>query len=193
VKRVTVAVLVNDKRLPPTGPKDTIPHYQTRTPEELSRIEMLVRSALGVDSTRGDAVSVVSLPFDQPKVAVAPVPAVDMATRVQQYQRPAVTGVALLLAFSLAMFTMRSLKSSRGAGSFALPGAIAMSSANMLPAGEPVTNAPVTAVPAPRAIPAAPKFVFPTANTEIRDKVVSTVSQNPDSAARLVKSWIKDG
>jgi flagellar biosynthesis/type III secretory pathway M-ring protein FliF/YscJ len=35
--------------------------------------------------------------------------------------------------------------------------------------------------------------VFPEANTEIRDKVVSTVSHNPDSAARLVKSWIKDG
>ena len=51
----------------------------------------------------------------------------------------------------------------------------------------------VAVVPAPRAIPAAPKFVFPEANTEIRDKVVSTVAQNPDSAARLVKSWIKDG
>ncbi len=57
VKRVTVAVLVNDKRLPASGATDTIPRYQPRTPEELSRIEMLVRSALGVDSTRGDAVS----------------------------------------------------------------------------------------------------------------------------------------
>ena len=56
---------------------------------------MLVRSALGVDSTRGDAVSVVSLPFDQPRIKVAPPPPVDFATRVEQYQRPAVTGVAL--------------------------------------------------------------------------------------------------
>jgi flagellar M-ring protein FliF len=192
VKRVTVAVLVNDKRLPPASAKDTVPHYQTRTPEELARIEMLVRSALGVDSTRGDAVSVVSLPFDQPQITVAPVPPVDFTTRIEQYQRPVVTGVALLLAFTLAMFTMRSLKS-RGASSLALPGAIAMSSANMLPAGTPAASTPMTVVPAPRTIPAAPKFVFPEANTEIRDKVVSTVSQNPDSAARLVKSWIKDG
>jgi flagellar M-ring protein FliF len=178
VKRVTVAVLVNDKRVPSSGPKDTIPRFQTRTPEELARIEMLVRSALGVDSTRGDAVSVVSLPFDQPKITVAPLPPVDFGTRVEQYQRPIVTGVAILLAFALAMFTMSSLKS-RGASSLAFPGALAMSSAHILPA--------------PRAIPASPKFVFPQANTEIRDKVVSTVSANPDSAARLVKSWIKDG
>jgi flagellar M-ring protein FliF len=192
VKRVTVAVLVNDKRMPPANAKDTVTHFQTRTPEELARIEMLVRSALGVDSTRGDAVSVVSLPFDQPTITVAPLPAIDMASRVEQFQRPIVTGVAIMLAFVLAIFTMRSLKT-RSASSLALPGAIAMSSANMLPAGAPVSSAQMTVVPAPRAIPAPPKFVFPEANTEIRDKVVSTVSTNPDSAARLVKSWIKDG
>ena len=92
----------------------------------------------------------------------------------------------------MALVTMRSLKSRTGT-SLALPGAIAMSSANMLPAGAPVQASAMSVVPAPRAIPAAPKFVFPEANTEIRDKVVSTVSQNPDSAARLVKSWIKEG
>jgi hypothetical protein len=92
----------------------------------------------------------------------------------------------------LALFTMRTLKS-RGPSGFALPGALAVSGANMLPAGPPVPAPAMTVVPAPRAIPATPKFVFPEANTEIRDKVVSTVSHNPDSAARLVKSWIKDG
>lgn len=194
VKRVTVAVLVNDKRLPASGPGDTIPRFQPRTPEELSRIEMLVRSAIGVDSTRGDAVSVVSIPFDNvPKVTVAPVPPVSLATRVEEYQRPAVTGVALLLAFVLALFTMRALKT-RGGSTLALPSAIAMGGANMLPAGPPVPAPQTAVVPAPRVIPASPpKFVFPEANTEIRDKVVSTVSHNPDSAARLVKSWIKDG
>ena len=193
VKRVTVAVLVNDKRLPPASATDSVPRYQARTAEELSRIEMLVRSALGVDSTRGDAVSVVSLPFDQPRIKVAPLPPVDFATRVEQYQRPAVTGVALLLAFVLAMFAMRALKSSHGEAGLALSGSLAMSGANMLPAGAQAANPAIAVVPAPRAISAAPKFVIPQANTEIRDKVVSTVAQNPDSAARLVKSWIKDG
>jgi len=91
VKRVTVAVLVNDKRLPSSGAGDTIPHFQTRTPEELSRIEMLVRSALGVDSTRGDAVSVVSVPFDTPKItaAAAVTAPMDIATRIEVYQRRA--------------------------------------------------------------------------------------------------------
>ena len=75
----------------------------------------------------------------------------------------------------------------------ALPGALAVSGAHMLTAGAGAPAQSMSVVPAPRVIPASPKFVFPEANTEIRDKVVSTVSQNPDSAARLVKSWIKDG
>ena len=58
-----VCVLVADAPIPSTGPTDTVPRYTPRSPEELARLETLVRSALGADSARGDAVSVVSLPM----------------------------------------------------------------------------------------------------------------------------------
>jgi flagellar biosynthesis/type III secretory pathway M-ring protein FliF/YscJ len=39
---------------------------------------------------------------------------------------------------------------------------------------------------------ASPRYMFREADTEIRDKVVSTVVDHPEAAARLVKAWLKD-
>ncbi len=184
LKRLTVAVLVNDRRLPSTGPKDSIPKWQPRTAAELQRIELLVRSAVGVDSVRGDVVNVAAQQFETPKAVFEPIPEVDLGTRVQQLQRPVLTGVGLLLAFVLAMGAMRTLKT-RGP---------------MMAGGQPqlaMAGVPV-ALPAPvqqhaqlRA-PQPSRFEFPEADTELRDKVVATVSKDPDSAARLIKTWMKE-
>ncbi|MFI5309602.1 MAG: flagellar basal-body MS-ring/collar protein FliF [Gemmatimonadales bacterium] len=187
IRRLTVAVLVNDRLLPRANPKDTMPHYEARTAEELSRIEKLVRGAVGVDTVRGDAVSVVSLPFETPKVTVAPEVKPDLGARVQQYQRPVFTGVGLIFAFILAVLALRPLRA-RGAQAPRMlePALVA---AGRAPAVLPAASAQVAAL----SVPAASKFVMPQANTEIRDRVVGTVSQNPESAARLVKNWIKEG
>jgi flagellar biosynthesis/type III secretory pathway M-ring protein FliF/YscJ len=58
------------------------------------------------------------------------------------------------------------------------------------PSGGSSATATQAAIPAP---PPRPPIQFPTANTEVRDKVAASVDQNPDVAARLVKSWLKDG
>ena len=60
VKRLTVAVLVAD---PAPALRAARSRPAPRTPAELHQIETLVRSAVGADSTRGDVVSVVSVPF----------------------------------------------------------------------------------------------------------------------------------
>ena len=110
IRRLTVAVLVADAPVPSTGPTDTIPRYTPRSPEELARLETLVRSALGADSTRGDAVSVVSLPMpvQRAKPSVPPVPT--FAEKMQPFERPALTVVGLLLAFGMGMMALRSLR-----------------------------------------------------------------------------------
>ncbi|MBX9928781.1 MAG: flagellar M-ring protein FliF, partial [Gemmatimonadaceae bacterium] len=100
LKRISVAVLVNDRRLPARSATDSIPQFAARTPDEIARIETLVRGAVGADSARGDNVSVVSVPFEVAKV-LPPEPEVPptVAERVHQYQRPVLTGVGLVLAF----------------------------------------------------------------------------------------------
>ena len=141
----------------------------------------MVRSAVGADSTRGDQVSVVSVPF-APAIVVAPeVPKTDLVRVVQTAQRPllGVLGLAMII-----VVVLLSLKSLKPAG--ASTGAIAGSQQMMaLPAGSngvvPQAIAPATLIP----------VVLPT-NT-MRDKVNSTIEQQPDVAARVVRAWLKEG
>ncbi len=60
VKRLSVAVLVDGIYTPNSEGELT---YEPRAPEELERIAVLVRSAVGFDKSRGDAVEVVNLRF----------------------------------------------------------------------------------------------------------------------------------
>jgi flagellar M-ring protein FliF len=62
VKRLSVAVVVDEKRVP----KGDTAVYQPRSAAELTQIETLVRNAVGADPARGDLVSVVSMRFSQP-------------------------------------------------------------------------------------------------------------------------------
>lgn len=180
IKRLTVAVLVNESRVPSEGPADSVPRFQPRPAAELAMIESLVRSAVGLDSTRGDAVSVVSLPFETPKVAVAEAPPKPtLISQVQAYQRPVLTSVGLVFAFVLAVMALGSLR--RGASQVAAALPAAGLSAGALSAG----------VAQPVLARQASKLNLRPADTEVRDRVVETVQQNPEAAARLMKTWIK--
>src|SRR5690606_24011166 len=94
VERLTVAVLVNDRKV--EGPDGV--RMEPRTPEELARLEALVRNAVGIDESRGDAISVVNVPFEGGE-PVLPAPEGGLLVTVQQYHRQLLTLVALALAF----------------------------------------------------------------------------------------------
>jgi flagellar M-ring protein FliF len=61
LRRMTVAVVVNYKRIIGKDGKVTIKAY---TPEEMAKINDLVKQAMGYNQDRGDAVSVANSPFD---------------------------------------------------------------------------------------------------------------------------------
>lgn len=191
VRRLTVAVLVNDKM---TGKGDSAT-FTPRAPQELSRIESLVRTAVGFDSLRGDQLSVVSVPFTLP----APPPAVTEAPptlvqRVQQNQSLIMNGLALVLAFTIGFMALKSVRQSTAAGR-ALPASSPGTSLATVPPSYP------SAMPAPvthqvHDAPAAPKMVpelaAMQANAETRSRVTATVEQQPDVASRLAKAWMKE-
>jgi flagellar M-ring protein FliF len=176
LRRLSVAVLVNEIN---TGTAEK-PKYTPRSPEELTRIETLVRTAVGFDSARGDVVSVVSVPFTLPApVAPEPVVKTNVLTKVREYEKPALNVLALALAFAIALMALKSLR------------------APMAAAGEQTTQQPVLAAAAaggapggdmPRAIP---ERALP-ASTATRDRVVASVEGQPEVAARLLKSWMKE-
>lgn len=110
IERLTVAVLIDQKAIEKVaGPGASLA-------QELPRYEQIVRDAIGMDSTRGDRITVNALPFE-PLVLVA-----DSGTSegggteqvlvvVERFSRPVVGLVGILAAFLLAL---KALKPARG-------------------------------------------------------------------------------
>ena len=173
LKRVTVAVLVAEKRDSVPGAK--APTRVPRTPAEVRQIESLVRTAVGLDSARGDVVTVVSMPFDAPATSMDAAPKRDLLQVVQMVQRPALGILAILLAFIVALLTLKALK---GGTNPALDAERPMT----LPRGEPVSDTAYIPMPG---------HVVPIAN-QLRERISASVEQQPEVAARMVRAWMKE-
>jgi flagellar M-ring protein FliF len=135
----------------------------------------MVRSAVGADSTRGDVVSVVSVPFAPVIVAAIEKPKTDIVNIMQTAQRPLLGVLGLVLIIVVALISLKSLKSA-GAAAGANP-TIALKRADG--STSPALNG------------GAPMPVMMPTNT-MRDRVSSTIEQQPDVAARVVRAWLKD-
>jgi flagellar M-ring protein FliF len=177
VKRLTVAVLVAD-RAPPAGSSGAKAAPTKRSPDELKQIETLVRSAVGADSTRGDIVSVVSVPFAPTIVAPVEAPKTDIVRVVQTAQRPLLGVLGLVLIIIVALLSLKSLKTSGTTSSGTQVLSLPRGSDNGMMAQPALSSGPMVPV------------MLPT-NT-MRDKVNSTIEQQPDVAARVVRAWLKE-
>ncbi len=64
IRRITVAAVIND--IPKTVEKDgkQVIEYSPRSPEQIRKIEELLRGALGIDNNRNDLLSIVNIPFE---------------------------------------------------------------------------------------------------------------------------------
>lgn len=179
--RLTVAVLVND-RLTPAADEDEAPTYTPRTAEDLARIETLVRSAVGVNEQRGDLITVVSVPFDAAVAAVEGAsessPLVVLGS-MQGLFRPALTLLGIVLSFVVAMRVIRTLRPASAPAPQQL-----MYEPDAPMAIEPPEIAPIE--------PIVMKRTIPIINTVMRDRVVASVEEHPNLAARLVRAWMKE-
>jgi flagellar M-ring protein FliF len=192
VSRVTVAVLVADR---PVGTGEET-RWEPRAADELTRIQTLVERAVGFDGERGDAVSVVSMPFTAPTPLTRDEP-MDVVGVAQQFTRPLLTLIALLLAFVVALRVIRTLRpesemivaggAGATAGAMALPGSAAAGAAGAVPALEPGEARSAEMLPEP--LPEEkPRPMLPST----RDKVETLVAERPEVAARLIRSWLQE-
>ncbi|MES2521532.1 MAG: flagellar basal-body MS-ring/collar protein FliF [Gemmatimonadota bacterium] len=208
LKKLTVAVLVADKvTIPPTLAGATTPAAPVvtrRAPQEIANIETLVRNALGVDSTRGDMISVVSAPFDMPvaQTVADTLPTPDLMTRLQSNPKPIVAIAALVVLLIVAVVTMGALKPkklAKGAATEALPGATGYaelpSSASMQQALQVARdNARMQAEIDEIQRQAEEQRVLtlpPPPSTPERDQAMATVDQRPEAALRVVRGWLR--
>ena len=120
--------------------------------------------------------SVVSVPFAPSAVAAAAeAPKTDIVNVMQTAQRPLLGVIGLALIIVVALLSLKSLKA---VGT--TPPSVVMA----LPRKD--GSAPQQALTASPLVP----VVMPT-NT-MRDKVNSTIEQQPDVAARVVRAWLKE-
>lgn len=170
LKRLTVAVLVADQAAAAGSKAAPTP----RTQAQLDQIRLLVRSAIGADSTRGDVVSVISVPFQPMTVPAIEAPKTDVVRVMQTAQRPLLGVIGLALIIVVAMISLKSLKGGQSSGGtpvLTLP-------RNESQSGSMSSNSSL------------PPLVVPT--NGIRDRVASSIEQQPDVAARVVRAWLKE-
>jgi len=103
--RVSLAVLVDGtyKQVPKKG-GGTERQYISRTPDEIQKIESLVKRAVNFDAERGDKVEVVNIPFEVTELvkgdeAQAAPGWLSVLGQAGPYLKPAFMGLFLLLSF----------------------------------------------------------------------------------------------
>jgi flagellar M-ring protein FliF len=203
LKRLTVAVLIADKVAPLDAnakPAATAAVPTPRTPDELTRIETLVRNALGVDSTRGDMISVVSAPFNVPAPLIVKkdsLVAPDMMARLQTNPKPLVAIAALVVLLIVAVVAMGALKPAKKT-----PAELAVAQRAALSSGHGYPE-----LPASSQFQAAmngsnemqqfpveerrPVVLPPPMTTPEREQAIATVEQRPDAALRVTRGWLR--
>ena len=175
VKRLTVSVLVNDRR-------DAKGVSSTRPQAELEQIEALVRNAVGYDSTRGDMVKVVSTAFEGLTAIPAETSGEKVLRTLQQVQRPALGAIGLALAVLIALMLMKTLKAQSADARAVALGAQRQVQLNAAVHGqlaqgesaEPETYAALT-------MPVNP----------LKERVVATAEAYPDVSAKILRNWMR--
>jgi flagellar M-ring protein FliF len=202
IKKLSVAVLLNDRIIPPpaNAAAGTKPTYVARTPEEVARVESLIRGAVGADSTRGDIVTVVAAHFDTPAVAaIEKDPPQPLIATIQQYEKPGISVLAILVLLIISMMLIRAIKSIPAPASLAayaplaLPPGAQQSSQFANTAHDMATAISTSAhLNQSYAQPLiAEPISFPEQN-QTRGRVAATIAAKPEVSTRVVRAWLKE-
>ncbi|MGP8253684.1 MAG: flagellar basal-body MS-ring/collar protein FliF [Terracidiphilus sp.] len=178
IRRLTAAIVVNDRLMQPaTRNKPAL--WQPRTADELRNLTSLAQAAVGFDQSRGDALTVQDLAFDQNRAAAPPALPQQVLTAAEN-SPVLIKYLGLLLAtFVILLFGVR--PALRRAASVALEAG--KGKGHELGPGEAATAS---------ALPISPAEVDPerVRTQEIFNQVTSQMKREPTQSSRLLQSWI---
>lgn len=188
VKRLSVAVALN---MPTTTDAAGAIISNPRGADELTRIEALVRSAVGYNAARGDQVQVVETSFapnapaaSQGTVATAAKPS---GLSDAQIMRGVEFGAVALVALALIIFVLRPLLSA--------PAADAPSMAQTAPARELSAATTTAALPTPQSSGLENLIDLAQVDGKVKasslKRVAEVVKAHSDESAGILKSWIR--
>jgi len=119
IKNLSVSILVADK--PGTGAEGAEPTSTPRNADELKDIEKMVRTALGINDSRGDLISVVSMPFENgfESEPMPPPSVIDKIYPFMPFIKYGLLAIAALMAYLL--FLRPIVRALRGAANETTP------------------------------------------------------------------------
>jgi flagellar M-ring protein FliF len=171
LKKLSAAVVIdgNYKEVADAKGGGKTKQFTARSPEEMEKLENIVKTAMGYDEKRGDQVEVINMPFswslteDEAKGVPAGIPWKEYSLMAY---KPL---VSLILAALFIFFVVRPLLKRRGlapAESPALPG-----------------NSPPAL---------APQGVAAIQGGDIRDQTLQLAQGNPSKTVGIVKTWLNE-
>ena len=179
VKKISTAVVVDGgyKEAVDSKGKKTR-EYQARSPEEMKRIESIVKKAIGYDEGRGDQVEVINMPFSWSVAEEEGSKAVGGGEGWKEYILIAYKPLlSLILAALFILFVVRPLLKRRGSPT--VPGVSYLPSAGPQPAALPPGNQV-----SPAQLPKSP---------DLRQQTVHLVQEDPSKALGIIRGWINEG
>lgn len=191
VKRLTVAVVVDDKQVQVTGADNkTEFKRQPHTDAELERIRVLVRDAIGFNAARGDSVTVINQAFHQLQpdqvIDIPPTPLWEQAWFWDLVKRGGGFLLVIFLIFGVLRPILKRLAESGKDESLSalesqLGGALGLDGMQAGGVGGDVTltGASNPLLPGPNA-----------SYDQHLDAVKSMVAEDPRRVAQVVKTWI---
>ncbi len=179
IRRVTAALLVDDAVVHQKGPKGkTVDVRMKRSPEELKQIQNLAASAIGLDTARGDLLTVEDMSFAQ--AAAIDVPPPSLADKL----RKGLNDYSVVVRYGslLTMFLLGYLLMVRPLQKRALSG--------------------VKELPEPEAVPLlaeVPTMQLPPVHPgdealrsgALKEQLVQMVKAEPQNSTRAVQAWLK--
>ncbi len=204
IKKLSIAVAVDGVTAPTVKGKPGA--YTPRSAEEMQRIDQLVRAAAGVDSTRGDQVSVINVRFNRDD-AVEGVTATNKMLDFDKndIMRGGELVVAAIVAALIIFFVVRPLLTTAGGAASgpmvamrALPGGGAAGPGGMGMAQlthDPQTGEPL-AISGPSGGEVEQRIDIAKIEGQVRASAVSAVSEfvtkHPEESVSILRSWLHE-
>lgn len=190
VKRLTVAVVLDDKSVLVKGPDDKQEYQRQPIPDaELERIRVLVKDAIGFNAARGDSVSVINQSFRPPQpddsLEIPPTPLWEQPWFWDLVKRGGGFLLVIFLIFGVLRPILKRLADSGKEESLAALES-QMGGALGLEGGVAGTGPDVTLTGATNPLLPGPDASY----DQHLDAVKSMVAEDPRRVAQVVKSWI---
>jgi flagellar M-ring protein FliF len=161
INRLTVAVLVNQKAIGATPIAD---------------LESAVRNAIGLDSARGDRITMTAMPFEIDSTALKSLAADTAAKRdvlvvVERFTRPGIMVLGIAAALILGLKLLKPIQ---------------------LPAGAPAAvGGSAAAATLPPTLPELPEAP-PSVSAQLRNRIQTESASHPNTAAQVMRAWLAE-